>query len=183
MFYRCVSVHRGGVLSQHALQMVSQHALQQVWGGVSQHALQVSRPTPKGEVEGDMPGWGGRGVGSPGPHPRGKLRGIWSRPTVKGEIEGGSGPGPQPRRKLRGICPGGCLLLGGCLLWGVPALGWPASGVGVWRPPQQMATVVDGMHSTGMHSCLELLLTYQMHFFKLNTGYFERQPTQLLLKY
>ena len=42
----------GGVLSQHALQVVSQHALQQVSGGgwVSQHALQVSRPTPKGEV-------------------------------------------------------------------------------------------------------------------------------------
>ena len=30
---------------------------------VSQHALQVSRPTPKGKVEGS--GWGG---GSPGPH-------------------------------------------------------------------------------------------------------------------
>ena len=24
----------------------------------------------------------------PGPHPRGKLRGIWSRPTPKGEVEG-----------------------------------------------------------------------------------------------
>ena len=40
-----------GGLSQHALQLVSQHALQQVPGGViSQHALQVSRPTTKGEV-------------------------------------------------------------------------------------------------------------------------------------
>ena len=29
----CDSVHRGGVLSQHALQVVSQHALQQVSGG------------------------------------------------------------------------------------------------------------------------------------------------------
>ena len=42
------------VLSQHALQVVSQHALQQVSGVggrlVSQHALHVSRPTPKGEV-------------------------------------------------------------------------------------------------------------------------------------
>ena len=47
----CDSVHRG--VSQHALQVVSRHALQQVSGGgmVSQHALQVSRPTPKGEVE------------------------------------------------------------------------------------------------------------------------------------
>ena len=83
-FYRCLSVHRGGrgVLSQHALQVVSHHALQQVsWGVVSQHALQVSRPTPKGEFRGIWPG----GV-SPGPHPIGKLRGIWSRPTPKGEV-------------------------------------------------------------------------------------------------
>ena len=36
-----------GVLSQYALQVVSQHALQQVSGG-------VSKPTPKGEVEGDL---------------------------------------------------------------------------------------------------------------------------------
>ena len=62
----CDSVHKGGV-SQHALQVVSQNALQQVSKGgvVSQHALQpnpggklrglarrVSRPTPKGEIEG-----------------------------------------------------------------------------------------------------------------------------------
>ena len=39
---------------------------------VSQHALQVSRPTPRGEVEGS--GLGG-GV-SPAPHPGGKLRGL-----------------------------------------------------------------------------------------------------------
>ena len=72
----------GGLLSQHALQAVSQHALQQVSRGVSQHALQVFRATPKGKFRGIWPG------GSPGPHPRGKLRGIWSRPTAKGEIEG-----------------------------------------------------------------------------------------------
>ena len=34
-------------------------------GGVSQHALQVSRPTPKGELEGSGLGWGG------GLHPTG----------------------------------------------------------------------------------------------------------------
>ena len=52
----------------------------------------------------------------PGPHPRGKLRGIRSRPTLKGGIEGdqiqahtqrgnwwGSDPGQHPRGKLRGI--------------------------------------------------------------------------------
>ena len=39
------------VVSQHALQVVSQHALQDSSGGASEHALQVSRPTPRGEVE------------------------------------------------------------------------------------------------------------------------------------
>ena len=57
----------GELLSQHALQMVSQHALQQVLGG---------RWYPS------MP------CMFPGPHPRGKFRGIWSRPTAKGEVEG-----------------------------------------------------------------------------------------------
>ena len=82
----------GGTVSQHALQVVSPHALQQVskgWGVVSQHALHISRPTPRGEVEGDLAGGGGE---SPGPHPRGKLREIWpggvSRPTPKGGVEG-----------------------------------------------------------------------------------------------
>ena len=36
---------------------------------VSQHALQVSRPTPRGKVEGS-----GRGGGSPCPHQGGRLR-------------------------------------------------------------------------------------------------------------
>ena len=57
---------------------------------VSQHALQVSRPTPKGGVEGS-------GLGeSPGPHPGGKLRGLaWGR-----------SPGPHPGGKLRGLAWG-----------------------------------------------------------------------------
>ena len=58
-------------------------------GVVSQHALQVSRPTPRGEVEGSALG------GSPGPHPGGKLRDLaWgvSRPTPGGE---GCSPGPH----------------------------------------------------------------------------------------
>ena len=47
----CDSVHRGEV--------------------VSQHALQVSRPTPRGEVEGSGLRWVSRHTpgGSPGPHP------------------------------------------------------------------------------------------------------------------
>ena len=59
---------------------------------VSQHALQVSRPTPRGEVEGS--GLGGRGGGYPGPHPGGKLRCLaW----------GGGSLGPHPGGKLRGL--------------------------------------------------------------------------------
>ena len=38
-----------------------------------------ARPTTKREIE------GGSGLG---PHPRGKLIGIWSRSTPKGEVEG-----------------------------------------------------------------------------------------------
>ena len=69
-----VILFTGGVF-QHALQVVSPHASQQVSSGrgvVSQHALQVSRPTPKGETEGSIQG------GSPGPHPEGclLLRGV-----------------------------------------------------------------------------------------------------------
>ena len=44
----CICPQEG--VSQHALQVVYQHALQQVLRGVvSQHALQVSRPTLKGK--------------------------------------------------------------------------------------------------------------------------------------
>ena len=92
----------GGVLSQHALQQVSR-------GVVSQHARQVSRPTPKGEVLGDLVEGG-----SPGPQPRGKLRGIWSRPPPKGEVEGDLARGVPT---LGGVCSrGGVSAPGGCLL-------------------------------------------------------------------
>ena len=76
-------------------------------GVVSQHALQVSRPTLKGEVEGSGQG------GSPGPHPRGKSPGGISTP-------GGVSPGPHL---------GGLL----CGQWGVYSRGSLLSGV--WRPP------------------------------------------------
>ena len=66
----------------------------------------------------------------PGPHPRGKLRGIRSRPTPKGEIEGDQIQGPHPRGKLRGIRSK------------APPYGqWAAS-----------------THPTGMHSCLKLVI-------------------------
>ena len=55
-------------------------------GVVSQHALQVSRPISRGEVEGIWPGGVSR------PTPKGEVEGIWpggvSRPTPKGEVEG-----------------------------------------------------------------------------------------------
>ena len=78
----CDSVHRGGGWYS------SMHCSRSPGGVVSQLALQVSRPTPRGEVEGS----GGPG-GSPGPHLRGKLRGLAggvSRPTP-----GGGSPGPH----------------------------------------------------------------------------------------
>ena len=49
--------------------MVSQHGLQVSGLVVSKHALQVSRPTPKGEVEGS-------GLGGLQAHIQGKLRGL-----------------------------------------------------------------------------------------------------------
>ena len=62
----CQSFCSQGVVSQHALWVISQHASQVSGGMVSEHALQVSRPTPKGEVEES-----GLGGGYPGPHPGG----------------------------------------------------------------------------------------------------------------
>ena len=45
-----------------------------------------------------------------------------------------------------------------CPRGGAPG-GVPALGVGVWRPPpKQTATVADGTHPTGMHSCLPVYL-------------------------
>ena len=66
----------------------------------------LSRPTPRGEIEGDQVqtytqgrNWGGS---DPGPHPRGKLRGSDPGPHPRGKLRG-SDPGPHPRGKLRGI--------------------------------------------------------------------------------
>ena len=75
-----------------------------------------------------------------------------------------------PRGHAIPVCIAGgipaCLATG--LQWGVPACsgGVPALGGsgprgrglvlgGMWRPPRkQTATVVDGTHPTGMHSCM-----------------------------
>ena len=98
----------------------------------------------------------------PGPHPRGKLRGIWP---------GGGSPGTHPRGKLGGSGWGGSPgpHRGGFLLWGVPALGGacsrrvPAPGGASFRgclcgDPSMTATAVGGTHPTGMHSYYYLFL-------------------------
>ena len=66
---------------------------------------------------------------------------------------GGSAPGGG---LLRGgvPAPGGVPVLGGgACYWGVPA----PRVVPAWRPPKkQTATVADGTHPTGMHSCFKM---------------------------
>ena len=100
----------------------------EVWGKVIFSEACVKNSVHGGRGGGGVPGPGGspgpqprgklRGESGPGPQPRWKLRGIWSRPTTKGEVEGdlvqahtqggsweGSGPGPHPWGKLRGKWP------------------------------------------------------------------------------
>ena len=88
------SVHKGGGVSIPAC--IAGFCPQ--GGVVSPHALQVSRSTSRGRVEGS-----GLGEGSPGSHPGGKLRGLaWeevvSRPTPGGSPDPhlGDSPGPHP---------------------------------------------------------------------------------------
>ena len=72
------------------------------------------------------------------------LGGAWSRGGVCSGAPGPGGGVPGPG----GPGPGGCLVPGG-LLWGG---GIPAC-TEADPPPRQMATVADGTHPTGMHSC------------------------------
>ena len=75
----------GGVVSQHALQVVSQHALQQVCV-LSQYALQQGRSAPGGCLVWGVCSWGG----------------AWSRGSAPGGIcsQGGGVPGGDPPRQL-----------------------------------------------------------------------------------
>ena len=88
----CHSVN-GGVLSQHALQVVSEHALQQVSGGgvLSQHALQVVSQHTLQQVSMGVCSWEGLLLGGCG-------RGVcsWGGICSQG-----------------GVCSWGC----GLLLW------------------------------------------------------------------
>ena len=106
MFTHCELLPPATKLGQgNIFRSVYQESVHQGRGG-------VSRPTPKGEVEGSGPhprgggsGWGGavqahtQGEvegsgwgGVPGPHPRGRLRGLAGGP-----------PGPHPGGRLRGL--------------------------------------------------------------------------------
>ena len=77
----CDSVHRrGGIPACLAAG---------IWGVVSQHALQVSRPTPREKLRGIWPG------GSPGPHP-----GRFCRPTHVGSMPACTVANPLPRPTL-----------------------------------------------------------------------------------
>ena len=109
-----------------------------VHGGVCLSACGNTTPLCQGDPPAKETPLPRRHPPPPGPHPRGKLRGIRSRPTPKGEIEGdqiqahtqggnsrGSDPGPYPRGKFRGI-----------------------------RTSPPMTTAAGGIHPTGMHSCL-----------------------------
>ena len=105
---------------------------------------------------------------SPGPHQRGKWRGIWSRPTTKGKLRGiwsrptpwggalrGIWSRPTPKGEVEGDLPGECLVLvgacsGGCL---VPGGAWSWGCLVETSQPPQMAIATGGMHPTGMHSC------------------------------
>ena len=114
-FYRCLSVHRGGLtqcmLGDSPGRPPAKETPQQGDTPARERPPSRERPPPPGP----HPGGKLRGIRSR-PTAKGKLRGIRSRPTPKGEIEGdqiqahtqggnsgGSDPGPHPRGKFRGI--------------------------------------------------------------------------------
>ena len=92
---------------------------------------------------GDVPGPGGVCLWGPGPG-----GGAWSRGVPGGDVPGPGGvclwgPGPGGGAWSRGVSA----LAGGAWSWGV------VSQHALRQPPRQMATVADGTHPTGMHSC------------------------------
>ena len=89
------------------------------WGVWFQHALQVSRPTPKGEVEGDL-------VQA---HTQGEVEGDLVQTHTQGGSWGGSGPGPHPGQHPRdSYCCGryasywNAFLLNACIRYAVHVL-------------------------------------------------------------
>ena len=144
-------------------------------GVLSQHALQVSRPTPGGGSSGGC-GQGGLQAHTQGGSWGDLARGV-SRPTPKGEVEGiclGGVSRPTPKGKLRGICLGGVSrpTPGGSpgphLVGVYPSMHWG-------RPlPIPTATAAGGTHPTGMHSCCHFYGIDSSHwqlFWSFNTFY------------
>ena len=134
---------------------------------LSQHALQVvSQPCSRSPG-----GYPSTPCRFPGPHPGGKLRGIWpgggevSRPKTKGEVEG------DLARGVSRPTPGGGCSRGGLLPKGVPAPG------GCGDTPPVMAIAVGGTHPTGMHSCFKLVFL-QCHNCLGSEVTFPRLPTK-----
>ena len=95
----CDSVHMGGSVSQHNLQVIFQHALQVSREVVSQHALQVSRGDLQAHTQ------GGRLIGLA----RGSLQAhTWgfSKPIPGGGV---SRPTPgSPQAHTHGVCIPAC---------------------------------------------------------------------------
>ena len=127
-------------------------------GVVSQHALQVSRPTPKEEVEGSGLG------GSLGPHPGGKLRGLAGGRGSPGSHLGGGisrlTPGGVSRPTPRGVSrptPGEVLQVHTQGGFSRPTP-WGDISACTEADPPSMATAAGGTHPTGMHSCSSVVL-------------------------
>ena len=123
----CIAVFcpQGGVVSPHALQVSRSTSRGQVEG--SGLVGGVSRLTPRGQVEGS-----GLGGGSLQAHTRGVSRptpGGFSRPTPGGGVSR-----PTPRG------------------WGE----WISQHALRQASPEQMATAVDGTYPTGIHSCFKI---------------------------
>ena len=92
-----------GVVSQHALQVVSQHALQQVSGGGYWYPSMPCRfPSPHPREKLRSLACGGRGGGSPGPHPGGSP-GPHPGGSPGPHLGWVSGPGGSPGFHLGGV--------------------------------------------------------------------------------
>ena len=134
----------GGVVSQHALQVVSQHALQQ-GGWYPSMPYRIPGPHPVGEVEGS--GLGLVGVSRPTPE------GV-SRPSSGEGLQAHTqvqSPGPHPGAVSRPT-PRGCLQ---AHTWGVSRptpRGEFVSQHALRQTPHLTVTAAGGTQPTGMHS-------------------------------
>ena len=114
----------------------------EVWGKVIFSEVCVKNSVHRGSAwslgvpgSGGVPGLWGSGPSMPcrfpGPHPRRKFRGIWSRPTSKGEVEG-----DLVQSHSQGEVEGDLV-----------------------RAHPLPATAAGGTHPTGMHPCFSKTLS------------------------